>query len=435
MTTEPVQKLVSRLAAPSIVIMLVMSMYNVADTFFVSSLGTSATAAVGIVFSLLNIIQAAGFFFGQGGGNFMSRALGAKDQEKAERMASTAFFTALLIGVLFAILGTIFLAPIAKLLGSTPTIMPFAVDYMRITVLATPFMMVSYVLNTMLRYQGRAIDGMVGMVAGAIINTALDPLFIFVFDMGILGAGLATFVGQMVGFGLLLFYCSRGENIRIRLRNFTPKAFFYKEMFRGGSPSLLRQSIASVSSILLNTVAGGFGDAAVAAISISNRIAAMVYSVMIGTGQGFQPVCGFNYGAKFFDRVKKAYWFTILITFLFLIASSVVIFFFAPEIVAIFRADDPEVIKIGTLALRAQALSLPLNAIIMISNMMMQTIGKVIPASILAISRQGLFLIPVLYILVYFFGLTGVQICTPVADACAFLLTIPLARKVLKDMK
>lgn len=434
MTTEPVRKLVCKLAVPSIIIMLVMAMYNVADTYFVSTLGTSATAAVGITFSFMNIIQAIGFYFGQGAGNYISRALGAKEQEHAEKMAATGFFTSFGIGIIIAILGLIFLEPIALILGSTDTILPYSIPYLRYVIIACPFMITSFMLNTTLRFQGRAIESMVGMVSGAVLNVILDPIFIWGLDMGINGAGLATLIGQFTGFAILLFCCSRGESIRIRFRNFSPSFFYYKEMFRGGFPSLVRQSIASVASILLNVVAGGFGDAAIAAIAISNRIAMMAHSATIGFGQGFQPVCGFNYGAQQYDRVKKAFGFTVIVTISYLICASIVIFIFAPEIISLFRPDDLEVLAIGTLALRAQAITLPLQSLTMTSNMMMQTMGKVVPAIILALSRQGLFLIPILFILANSIGLLGIQICTPLADICSFLLAIPFVRSVLKGL-
>ena len=432
MTQEPVRKLVCELAAPSIVVMLVLSLYNMADTFFVSSLGTSATAAVGVTFGLMNVIMAVGFFFGQGSGNSIARALGAQKKEYAAKMASTGFFTAFFIGVILAIVGTIFLLPLAKILGSTPTILPYSMDYIRLIVISSPFMITSYMLNTLLRFQGSAVYGMIGMCAGAVLNIGLDPLFIFVFDMGIIGAGLATLIGQIFSFTLLLWGCTRGENLRISIRNFKPGILYYKEIVRGGTPSLLRNVVTSLSTILLNQAAGGFGDAAIAAISITTRIAMMASSAMIGLGQGFQPVCGFNYGAKNYDRVKSAFKFTVITATLFLIVVATICYIYAPEIIALFRKDDPDVIAIGTVALRAQALTIPLNAWITISNMMMQTMGKAIPASILAFSRQGLFLIPVLYILLHFMGLTGIQICTPISDVCAFILAIPLVINVWK---
>jgi putative MATE family efflux protein len=437
MTTEPIERLVVRQAIPAIIIMMVSGMYNMADTYFVSSLGTSAVAAVGVSFSLMNVIQAVGLFFGYGAGNFISRALGARKAEDAGKMAATGFFSAFIAGVVIAVLGTIFLDPLARLLGSTGTILPYARDYLRFILLAAPFMVSSLMLNNLLRYQGRPVFGMIGMATGAVINICLDPLFIFVFHLGVTGAALATMISQTVSCVLLFVAgCSRGGNVRILPRNFSPSPAKYKEMLSGGTPSLLQQGVASLSAVLLNHAAGAYGDEVIAAISIVNRVFLLSGSAVIGFGQGFQPVCGFNYGAKRYDRVKKAFRFCLRLSTVLLVIIAAVCFVLAPDIIAFFREDDQQVISVGALALRAQCFSFPLIGWILLVDFMLQTMGKGIPASVLAFSRQGLFLIPLRFILVPPLGVLGIQICTPIADFLTFLLSLPLGIHALhKDLR
>jgi putative MATE family efflux protein len=433
MTTYPVEKLIGQLAVPSILIMMITSMYNMADTYFVGSLGTSATAAVGVSFSLMAIIQATGFFFGHGSGNYISRALGAQNTGDAERMAATGFFSAFIIGSVITTTGLLFINPLTRLLGATDTILPYALDYLGFILLATPFMVCSLMLNNLLRFQGSSFFGMIGMISGAVLNIALDPLFIFVFGLGVKGASLATMLSQMVSC-ILLFTITNvvKQNVHILPRNFTPKIRLYKEMARGGIPSLLRQGLLSLATILLNRAAGGYGDAVIAAVSIVNRVVMLASSALLGLGQGFQPVCGFNYGAKRYDRVKKAFWFCLCLSTVIFIILAVVCFIFAPDIIAQFRKDDPQVITIGALTLRMQCFVFPLAAWIILNSMMMQTMGKGLAASILAFSRQGLFLIPLLCILTPSLGILGIQLCMPIADVCTFLLTLPLGIRVLR---
>jgi putative MATE family efflux protein len=435
MTTAPVERLVCSLAVPSIIIMLITSLYNMADTFFVSSLGTSAVAAVGVVFPLMAVIQALGFFFGHGSGNYISRRLGAQDMDSAARMATTGFFSALICGAVIGGLGLLFLSPLSRLLGSTATILPYARQYMRFILIGTPWMAGSLVLNNQLRFQGSAIYGMVGMVSGAVLNMGLDPLFIFGFKMGVTGASLATCISQFVGCSILVVGCTGKGNLAIRPRNFTPRPVMYKEMLRGGLPSLFRQGLGSVGAIILNHFAGVYGDAAIAAVAIVNRVVMMGFSLMAGFGQGFQPVCGFNYGARLYGRVKKAFWFCVRLSVIIAVPLAVAGFVFAPRIIALFRKEDLEVIRIGTRSLRLVTLAFPFTGWVLMSNMMLQTIGKPVEASLLAMSRQTLFLIPSLFILTPFFGLLGIQISQPVADIASVLLAIPLTTRVLRGMK
>lgn len=435
MTTAPVGRLVCSLALPTIASMMVTALYNMADTYFVGQLNNnSASGAVGVVFSLMAVIQAAGFFFGHGSGNYISRQLGQQKTASAGEMAATGVVMAFLAGLFIALLGLLFCSPLATLLGSTPTIQPYAESYLRIILIGAPYMTASFVLNNQLRFQGSAIYGMVGIVSGAVLNVALDPLFIFVFHMGVAGAALATILSQLVSFCLLLVGCSRKGNLPIRLRSarFSPRLF--AEIARGGFPSLCRQGLASVATICLNTSAGVYGDAAITAMSVVGRTMHLAQSALIGFGQGFQPVCGFNYGAGLYRRVRQAYWFCVRWSTVFLVLVSVAGFVFAPQLIALFR-DDPEVISFGATALRLQCCTFCLCGFNMMSGMMTQTIGKVIPASILAISRQGLFFIPAVLILPHFLDILGVQMAQSVSDVFSFALTVPLTISVLREMR
>lgn len=439
MQSEPVPHLVCQMAVPTIISMLVTSFYNMADTFFVGRINTQATAAVGVVFSVMAMIQACGFFFGHGSGNYISRKLGAGEFDQANKMAAFGFFGAFITGVILGGLGLLFLDPLARFLGSTPTILPYTKDYLWIILLGTPFMMSSLVLNNQLRFQGSASYAMVGIVSGAVLNILLDPILIFVCKMGVAGAALATISSQIVSFLLLLLMSRKGGNIQIRFKNFCPSLYFARELTNGGLPSLFRQGMGSVAQICMNHSAGLYGgiysDAAIAGMSIVNRITMFANSALIGFGQGFQPVCGMNYGGKKYDRVREAFFFCVKTAVGFLVIISVVGFLFAEPIVTLFRKEDLDVIRIGTLALRFQCVVFPLNAWIVMSNMMLQSVGKMVRASILAAARQGLFLIPFILILPMFLGLLGVQMSQMCSDICSFLLAVPLTGSLLKEMK
>ncbi len=447
MTTEPVPRLVGSLAVPTIISMLVTSFYNMVDTYFVGKINTSATAAVGVVFSLMAIIQAFGFLFGHGAGNYMARKLGEKDREEATVIANAGFFFCLCFGIIFMIVGLVFVEPLAYLLGSTETILPYAIDYMKIILIGSPYMMASFVLNNQMRYQGNAMYAMWGIIAGAIINIVLDPILIFEFDMGIKGAAYATIISQAISFLLLLFATRVGGNIPITLKK-NPFCFrVLPEIIFGGMPSLCRQGIASVSVMLLNTCAKSvamatagaisptvYADAAIAGMSIVSRVTMFANSALIGFGQGFQPVCSFNYGAKLYKRVKEAFWFCVKASFVFLIVIAVLGFVFSPQLVEIFRKDDPLVTEIGAFALRVQCITFPLNAWIVMCNMLLQACGQAFVASIVALCRQGICFIPLLFILPPIFGMTGIQIAQPVADVFTLIISMIAGLSFLKKL-
>ena len=436
MTTPPIPRLICRLAVPCIISMLVTSFYNMADTFFVGMLhDTAATAAVGIVFSMMAIIQAVGFFFGHGSGNYISRELGRKNEAEASNMAATGFYTALAVGGLIGILGIVFLEPLAYLLGSTKSILPHTKAYLLPIMLGTPWMAASLVLNNQLRYQGNAFYAMIGIVTGAVLNIALDPLLILTFDMGVAGAGWATIISQFVSFCLLYIGCQRSGSLRIDIKKVQFKVMYQIMIIRGGLPSLARQCLASLAAICLNNAAKSYNnDAAIAAMGIVQRIMMFGASAMIGFGQGFQPVCGFNYGAKLYDRVKQGFWFCVKSSFGFLVGVSCLMYFLAPQLIGLFR-DDPAVITFGAAALRYQCLTFPAQSWIVMSNMMEQSIGRTIPATFLASARQGLFFIPAVWIMTGLLGLTGIQTVQTISDLLTLLCAIPIHIHVLRTIQ
>ena len=435
MTTAPVERLVSGFAVPSIITMMVGSIYNLVDTFFVGQLDTQSTAALGVVFSYMGIIQAVAFFFGHGSGNFISRALGARQDRDAETMAANGFFLALLLTGLVAVLCAVFIRPVLMAFGATPTVLPPAINYFRFILLGTPFMVGSFVLNNQMRLQGNASVAVRGIMTGAILNIALDPVFIFVLKMGVAGAGLATCLSQAVGFCLLLHLSGRHGGIVIRLRNFHPSWSAFCEITAGGLPSLIRQGLMCLATICLNNCAGVYGDAALAAFSVVGRIMHLATSCVLGFGQGFQPVCGYNYGARLYGRVRRAFRFCIMVGTGYCLLAAVLGEVFAGDIVSVFRADDAEVIRIGTEVMRAQCLTFPLVSFITMTNMYLQNTRQTLPAVLVAAARHGIFIIPALLIGSAVAGLKGVVIAQPISDVCAFILCILLCLRAMRRMK
>ena len=435
MTTHPVSKLVLRLAVPSIITMMITAIYNMADTFYVAGIDVQSPAAVGVVFSYMAFIQAIAFFFGQGSANYISRALGARNREGALLIASTGFFTALFTGIFIAVTGFIFMDDILLTLGSTETILPYARAYFRYILIGTPFIMCSFVMNNQMRFQGNAFVSMLGITAGAILNIILDPIFIFILEMGVAGASFATMISQIVSFTLLLHLTGRRDGIPLSIRNFKPKFSHYKEITAGGLPSLGRQGLASISLAYMNQLAGFYGDTAIAALSIVFRVMMFATAIVLGFGQGFQPVCGFNFGARKFDRVRRAFWFSTGVTAVYCVALSVTGYIFAENIIALFRLDDLELIALGARALRYECIVYSTVSFVTISNMYLQNTRRTIRASILAASRQGIMLALSLYFGRKFFGLTGIIAAQPVADALTCLVAVPFAFSALREDK
>jgi len=436
MVNTPVWKLVSKLAIPTIIAMMVTSFYNMADTFFVSQISTEASAAVGIVFPIMSIIQAFGFTFGMGSGSLVSIKLGQKKNDEANEIASSAFFAAIFIGLIILICGNIFSSGIITLIGASEAVLPYANGYARYIFFGAPFMCASYVMNNDLRAEGKSVFSMIALTFGGILNIILDPIFIFVLKLGISGAAIATLISQTVSFSILLsWYLRRKAICRIspKLISKTPSVF--GKIIATGLPSLARQGLASFSSILLNTMAGRYGgDFAVAGMSIVTKLSFFLGSIVIGVGQGFSPVSGYNYGAKKYRRVIKAWLFMVLSSSSIMIICAVVMSIFAEQIIGAFR-NDPSVIEIGKTALRYQCLVVPFIPFIMGTNMMMQSTRHVKQALYLSLNRQGIYFIPAILILSSTCGLLGVEISQAVADLLSVLTAIPFLIWFIKKIK
>ncbi|WP_444366420.1 MATE family efflux transporter [Prevotella sp.] len=435
LTQAPVSRVILTMAVPTIVSMLVTCLYTIVDTYFVGQLNTQSTAAVGIVFSLMCLIQAIGSFFGHGSGSYMSRELGARRIDNAASMAATGFVYAIITGVAIAAVGLMSLQTLSLWLGSTATVLPYTEQYMAIILIGTPFQIASFTLNSQLRMQGNTRHAMWGIVSGAVLNVLLDPLLIFGCSLGLRGAALATVIGQAVSFLILYIMCNRrgATCVGIHLTKFSLRWHYVREIIYGGSPSLSRQGLASISVVLLNLAAASYGDAAVAAMSIVSRVTMFVMSVIVGLGQGFQPFCGYCYGAGLYARLRQGYWFTVKTGFVFLAIFAAVVYCFAEQTVALFR-DDAIVIAVGSTALRWHLVAYPLNAYIMTSNMMLQTTRRPLRANLLASARRGLVFIPFILLLPHLFGLMGVAMCQAVCDVVTFLLAIPIMRLTFKEL-
>lgn len=432
MTKTPVSRLIIKLSIPAIISMMVTNVYNLVDTAFVGQLGNSASGAVGIVFGFMAVLQAIGFMFGNGSGSIISRLLGAKNNEQASKIASTGFFFTLLFGAVVAIISAFVLKPLVMLLGSTETISPYAQTYISYILVASPFITASFTMNNLLRYEGKATLGMIGLIVGAVLNIAGDPILMFGLNMGIAGAGLSTCISQIIGFFVLLsMFLLLKTQCRLSVKLIAPK--FLPEIIGTGLPSLLRQGLNSLSTVVLNNCAAVYGDAAVAAMSIVSRVIFFTFSFALGVGQGFQPVCGFNYGAKKYDRLKTAFYFSVMLAEIIVVVMSVGLILFPGEIVRIFR-DDNTVMEIGSRALVLQGIAQLFLPFCMITEMALQSVGKKLGASVLSTLRNGLFFIPLLLILSNVRGLSGIQEAQPLAVTLAVIPSAILAVRFFREL-
>ncbi|MFI3169033.1 MAG: MATE family efflux transporter [Faecalibacterium sp.] len=435
LTTAPMKKLLFQLSVPTMMSMLITSIYNITDTFFVGQIGTSASGAVGIVASVMTIIQALGFTFGHGAGSNVSRQLGAQDSAAASRFCSTSFFAAVATGLLLTIGGLCFLEPLMLFLGSTETILPYACEYAFYILCAAPIMMGSIILNNILRYEGKANIAMIGLVGGGILNIALDPIFIFGLNMGVAGAGLATACSQLASLLILYSMFARGKTIsKISPRSITRSGKEFANIVVTGLPSFGRQGLASVATILLNIAAAPYGDAAIAAMSIVTRIFLFLFSMTLGVGQGLQPIAGFNYGAKKYGRVREVC--LLMITVSTALSAIVMVFFigFSTPLISLFR-DDPDVIAIAVPAFRYQCLASLILPTSTATSFLFQSIGKSKSATLLACCRQGIFYWPLIFLLPNLFGITGIQLTQPLSDLCTFVLSCCFLLPFLRHLK
>jgi putative MATE family efflux protein len=435
MTQTPIGGLIVSLGIPTTISMLVSAIYNMADTYFVSKLGTSASGAVGIVFSLMAIIQAVGFTIGMGSGSWISRLLGAHKDDEASRVAASGFYSSIAFGVMLAAFGLACIDPLMRVLGATETIVPYARAYASYILFAAPVMAASFVLNNILRAEGKAKLAMVGIATGGILNCGLDPLFIFVFKMGIAGAAIATALSQCLSFSILLAAFLRGRTItQLGPARVARRAETYLGILKNGLPSLCRQGLASISTIALNVGAALYGDAAVAAMSIVGKVFMLIFSIVLGIGQGYQPVLGYNFGARRYGRVRQAFFFTLKFNCAVMTTCAIAGFMAAHALMRMFIANDPEVIRIGSTALRAQCLAMPLIPLGVMCNMTFQSIGESWTATFLSAARQGFFFLPLILVLPRAVGLIGIQITQPLADVCTFLCCIPFALRFFRRL-
>lgn len=435
MTETPIKPLIVSLSIPTIISMLVSSFYNMADTFFVSQLGASASGAVGIVFPLMVMIQAIGFTFGTGAGALNSRLLGAKKNEEANTITSTAFFSAIFLGLCLTVVGMLNLDTIMTLIGATETILPYARAYGQYILFGAPFMAASYVLNNVLRAQGRAKMSMVGLAIGGLINVVLDPVFIFALDLGTAGAAIATLISQLISFCILLSFFLTGKSLTfLSVKRISRQWQDYYKIVSTGLPSFARQAMTTLASISLNTMARPYGDAAISAMAIVGKIYSFIFSALLGFGQGYMPVAGYNYGARKFTRVREAYLFFVKTGTVIMTALAVVFFIAAPQFIALFVPGDPQVAEIGAMALRFQCLMMPFVPISTSCNMTFQQIGRSWLATILSFLRQGIYFLPLILTLPRFLDVTGVALSQPLADGLTFLTCLPFAIDFLRKL-
>lgn len=434
MLERPVGPLILSLAAPSIFANVVSTVYNLADTYFVGQMGsTSASAAVGVAFVTSTIIQAIAFYLAQGTGIHMSRCLGAGDTDRASVFVNTGIAGTVVFGAVFALVGHLFLDQLCFLGGATPTILPYARTYISVILFGAPFIASGFLMNMQLRFQGESFYSMLCMVAGAVLNTILTPLLIFPLGLGIAGSALATVISEAVSFFLLLYEMKKAGITKLGLQYVrVPDRIMLRQINNGGVPSFTRQVMLGVATSLLNNAAAPFGDAAIAGIAVVQRITSVANFFQIGIGQGFQPIVGYNLGAKRYARIREAYSMAIKACFVSVAAIGVITFAFAPQLIAVFR-DDPAVVAFGTLTLRLQSITMPFTGVAMATNFLLQTSGKMWRATLLGACRLGLVLGPVVLVLPPVLGMLGVQIAQPVTDVITTLIALPLATNVMRE--
>lgn len=436
MTQTPVQRLILTLAVPTIISMLITSIYNMADTYFVSKLGTSAAGAIGIVLSLMAIIQAIGFMIGMGSSSHISIFLGEEENEKADEFASSAVIMSFLLGSILAGICFCYDESLMKFLGATDTILPYAIEYGRYILATAPFMCVTFVLDNLLRAEGKSKLAMIGIAIGGITNVILDPVLIFGMRMGMKGAGISTAISQAISFGVLMYwFLARKTTLNLLITKIAKRPGTYLKTLKNGLSSFARQGLASAATVLLNVAAARYGDSAVAGMSIVGRVFMFIFSIIIGFVQGYNPVAGYNYGADNMRRVRKAFVFTLTAGTVLMTILGVAVYIYAGDILNWFIGQDLQAVEIGTKALQYQCFALPLISITVLCNMTYQAMGKPFSAVFLASCRQGIFFIPAIYMLPYMFGIRGVEVAQPLADIVTAVCCIPFMIHFFKMVK
>ena len=433
---DPIPRVIPKMAIPTIVAFLITSIYSLADTYFVSSLGTNATAAVSVNASLDQMIIMCGSMLAMGANSYIARLLGEGDEKKASQVLSTSFFAAFAIGALLLVFGSIFMVPMVRLLGATPTCEQYSIDYATYILLAAPFMASNFVMNQCLRSEGSATLSMVGMGFGGILNIILDPIFIFTLDMGVAGASLATAISKLVSFAILVFpYVTRRSLLHLSIRNFKPTKDIVSKVVSVGSSSMFRNGLNVISAILLNNIAGGISDSVLAAVGVSNKIMMFPFCIILGFGNGFQPVAGFNWGAKRFDRVEESYKFSAKISLIGSAVMALLIALFCDKLIILFAGTDMEMRRIGAFCILAQCIALPVHAWVAIVNMFCVGLGNAKGAMVLATSRQGSCFIPVVHLMALLFGAYGVASVQALADVLSMLLALPIMASMKKKLE
>ena len=435
MVEESVYKVIPIIAIPMVISMLIDSFYNVADTYFVSQLGTTATAAVGINDSIMHFIRAISLGFGIGAASYISRLMGAKREKEANRVASTAFFTAICSLTLIAAIASFFTSPLVTLLGATTEAKQYSMDYARFILISAPFTSGEVVLSQLLRSEGSTKFSMIGMVSGCVINIGLDPLFIHTFGLGVAGAAIATTISKFIGFCVLLYPFLRHHTLlEIRLRDFTPKAYMYKEIARMGIPTFIRSFVMTVALVITNNFARSFGTEVLAASAVSSKCTRFVASAIMGFGQGFQPVAGYNWGARCYTRVREAFWGCSFIGFGISIVFGGAMFIFSKQLIQIFD-KDPAVVSVALIFMRTQSATMIFHTWGAVVNSIFQALGRAIPAGIMGLARQVIFLIPAVIILSLTAGSTGLACSQAAADVLCMTIAIPLIIKLMRELK
>ena len=436
MLNAPIHRVIPQMAVPTIVAFLITTIYSLADTYFVSSLGTSATAAVSVNASLDQLIMMCGSMLAVGANSYIARLLGEGDQKKASQVLSTSFFAAAAMGLLLLIFGSIFMTPMVRLLGATPTCEQHSIDYATYVLLAAPFMASNFVMNQCLRSEGSATLSMIGMGIGGVLNCILDPIFIFALDMGVAGASLATAISKLVSFAILIFpYITRRSVLRLSIRNFCPSRDIISKVVSMGSSSMFRNGLAVVAGIMLNDLAGNISDSVMAGVGVTNKIMMFPFGIILGFGNGFQPVAGFNWGAKRYDRVEESYRFSARVALIGAVAMAVLFAVFADPIIVLFAGEDPEMRRIGILCTITQCIALPIHAWVAIVNMLCVGLGNAKGAFILSTARQGSCFVPILYPLAWIAGAYGVASVQAVADVLTLAMAIPIVIAMTKKIR
>ena len=436
MLNDPIPKVIVKMAIPTIVAFLITSVYNLADTYFVSSLGTNATAAVSVNASLDQFIMMAGSMLAVGANSYIARLLGARKQVRATHVLSTAFFVALALGALILVLGSAFMQPMVRLLGATDTCEQYSIQYATYVLLVAPFMASSFVMNQCLRAEGSATLSMIGMGFGGILNCILDPIFIFGLDLGVTGASVATAISKLVSFAILIYpYITHRSLLRISLKSFRwDKGIFY-QVASVGSASMFRSGLAVVAATVLNNIAGGISDSVLAGIGVSTKIMMFPFSIILGFCSGFQPVAGFNWGAKRYDRVLKCYRFSAWTAVIGAVVMGLILGLAANPIIRLFAEADPDMQRIGALTIGLQCISLPIHGWVAVVNMLCAGLGYARGALLLATARQGSCFFPIVFPMAGIWGENGVASVQAVADVLTLFLAVPIVRHVLKMVR